>query len=191
MIFVDAPINTNRHKSPFAPFTGASRSKSAVLTYADEAAGVVDLLSNFERILSSKGMDRGLIAAMFILVNVQLTMATGLFIAVCIGLAAGAELDLLVYFTSKYFGPRHYPAIFGGIFAVFSIGAGVAPPAQMGLHMQALCLASCQRTAGSYFFWTVRGCIKVCSAMSNPSNSPTKQDHLRGHTFPTDYFCIR
>ena len=30
---------------------------------------------------------------------------------------------------SQFFvGPRHYPAIFGGIFAVFSVGAGIAPP---------------------------------------------------------------
>ena len=68
------------------------------------------------------------IVAMFVLINMQLTMAAGLLVAVCIGLAAGAELDLLAYLTSKYFGPRHYPAIFGGIFAAFSVGAGIAPP---------------------------------------------------------------
>ena len=128
---------------------------------------IVGLLSNFERILSSKGMERSLIAAiaavlgitvifgrllvgvlvdrfwapvvaclffllpivaLFVLINMQLTVGTGLLVAVCIGLAAGAELDLLAYLTSKYFGPRHYPAIFGGIFAVFSVGAGIAPP---------------------------------------------------------------
>ena len=45
-----------------------------------------------------------------------------------IGLAAGAELDLLAYLTSKYFGPAHYPAIFGAIIAFFTVGAGIAPP---------------------------------------------------------------
>ena len=68
------------------------------------------------------------IAAMLVLIHLPLTAASGLFVAICIGLAAGAELDLLAYLTSKYFGPRHYPAIFGGIFAVFSVGAGIAPP---------------------------------------------------------------
>jgi uncharacterized membrane protein len=41
-----------------------------------------------------------------------------------IGLAAGAELDLLAYLTGKYFGPAHYPAIFGLIIAFFTVGAG-------------------------------------------------------------------
>ena len=45
-----------------------------------------------------------------------------------IGLAAGAELDLLAYLTSKYFGAAHYPAIFGAIIAFFTVGAGIAPP---------------------------------------------------------------
>jgi OFA family oxalate/formate antiporter-like MFS transporter len=43
-------------------------------------------------------------------------------------LAAGAELDLLAYLTGKYFGPAHYPAIFGLIIAFFTVGAGIAPP---------------------------------------------------------------
>ncbi|MEP0605856.1 MAG: MFS transporter [Marinomonas sp.] len=56
------------------------------------------------------------------------SMAVGVGIAVAIGIASGAELDLLAYLTSKYFGPRNYTEIFGGIFAMFAIGAGVAPP---------------------------------------------------------------
>ena len=27
----------------------------------------------------------------------------------------------------RYFGPRHYAAIFGGIYAAFTVGAGIAP----------------------------------------------------------------
>lgn len=50
-----------------------------------------------------------------------------------IGLAAGAELDLLAYLTSKYFGAAHYPAIFGAIIAFFTVGAGIAPPLFGGL----------------------------------------------------------
>lgn len=66
--------------------------------------------------------------ALLLLVNTDVTMATGLLIAVMIGLAAGAELDLLAYLTSKYFGTAHYPAIFGAIIAFFTVGAGIAPP---------------------------------------------------------------
>ena len=55
-------------------------------------------------------------------------VGVGIAIGIGIGLAAGAELDMLAYLTGRYFGPAHYPAVFGGIFAFFSIGAGIAPP---------------------------------------------------------------
>lgn len=65
---------------------------------------------------------------LLILLNVDMTILTGVFIAMLIGLAAGAELDLLAFLTSKYFGPVNYPAIFGVIIAFFMVGAGIAPP---------------------------------------------------------------
>ena len=65
---------------------------------------------------------------LLILVSGDVSFAMGIFIAVLIGLAAGAELDLLAYLTSKYFGAMHYPAIFGAIIAFFTVGAGIAPP---------------------------------------------------------------
>ena len=67
-------------------------------------------------------------AALLLLVNIEMTYATGIVCAVMIGLAAGAELDLLAYLTSKYFGAAHYPAIFGVIIAFFTVGAGLSPP---------------------------------------------------------------
>ena len=128
---------------------------------------VVGLLSNFERIVGAKGIDRGTIAgiatiigvtvilgrllvgalvdrfwapgvagvfftlpiiAILLLVHAPFSMPIGIVVAIFIGLAAGAELDLLAYLTSKYFGPKHYAKIFGGIFAFFTVGAGIAPP---------------------------------------------------------------
>ena len=56
------------------------------------------------------------------------SIGTGIVIGIAIGLAAGAELDMLAYLTGRYFGPAHYPAVFGGIFAFFTVGAGIAPP---------------------------------------------------------------
>ena len=67
-------------------------------------------------------------AGLLVLLNADMTFATGAFVGIMIGLAAGAELDLLAYLTSKYFGPANYPAIFGVIIAFFTVGAGVAPP---------------------------------------------------------------
>ncbi len=66
--------------------------------------------------------------ALLMLVNVEVTFGIAMFVAIMIGLAAGAELDLLAYLTSKYFGAAHYPAIFGAIIAFFMVGAGIAPP---------------------------------------------------------------
>ena len=67
-------------------------------------------------------------AGLLILLNVDMTLATGALVGILIGLAAGAELDLLAFLTSKYFGPANYPAIFGVIIAFFTVGAGLAPP---------------------------------------------------------------
>jgi len=63
-----------------------------------------------------------------LLLNMDVTYASAFFIAIAIGLAAGAELDLLAYLTSRYFGTEHYAEIFGRVFVFFTVGAGIAPP---------------------------------------------------------------
>ena len=62
------------------------------------------------------------------LLNLEVTVSTAFLVAVFIGLAAGAELDLLAFLTSKFFGPAYYPTVFGAIFAFFAVGAGAGPP---------------------------------------------------------------
>lgn len=128
---------------------------------------IVGLLSNFERIMTSEGLDRKSIASIasvmgitviigrlgvgalvdrfwapavacvfftlpvisiYLLLTIDVTNTSAIIIAIFIGLAAGAELDMLAYLTGRYFGPRHYPAIFGGIFAAFTVGSGISPP---------------------------------------------------------------
>jgi hypothetical protein len=44
-----------------------------------------------------------------------------------IGLAAGAEVDLLAFLTSRRFGLAAYGRIYGCQLALFSLGAGLAP----------------------------------------------------------------
>ncbi|MEM7610248.1 MAG: MFS transporter [Pseudomonadota bacterium] len=44
-----------------------------------------------------------------------------------VGLAAGAELDLMAYLVSRYFGLASYGALYGALYVFFSIGAGIAP----------------------------------------------------------------
>lgn len=46
---------------------------------------------------------------------------------ILMGLAAGAEIDLLAYLVSRYFGPRHYSAIYGWLYGVFALGYGFSP----------------------------------------------------------------
>ncbi len=46
--------------------------------------------------------------------------------ALC-GLGIGAEVDLMAFFVSRYFGLRDYAKIYGTMFAVFSFGVGVGP----------------------------------------------------------------
>ncbi|HWE75310.1 MAG TPA: MFS transporter [Stellaceae bacterium] len=43
------------------------------------------------------------------------------------GLGIGAEVDLMAFFVSRYFGLRSFGAIYGTLFALFSVGNSVGP----------------------------------------------------------------
>ena len=47
--------------------------------------------------------------------------------AIALGFAIGAEVDLIGYFTARYFGLKNYGAIYGFQYSVFSLGAGISP----------------------------------------------------------------
>jgi len=44
-----------------------------------------------------------------------------------VGLAGGAEHDIAGYFTAKYFGRRHYGAIYGLLYTIYCLGSGIGP----------------------------------------------------------------
>lgn len=46
---------------------------------------------------------------------------------ILLGLAAGAEIDLLAYLTARYFGQRAYGAIYGWQYSIFALGYGLSP----------------------------------------------------------------
>ena len=50
-----------------------------------------------------------------------------LWAAVALGLAVGSEVDLIGFFTAKYFGLKHYGAISGALFSIFNLGAVISP----------------------------------------------------------------
>ena len=43
------------------------------------------------------------------------------------GLGIGAEIDLMAFFTSRYFGLRDYAKLYGAIFGIFALGVGIGP----------------------------------------------------------------
>ncbi|NKB43135.1 MAG: MFS transporter [Alphaproteobacteria bacterium] len=63
-----------------------------------------------------------LLLAQDVLSPVSITIA-----AMAVGLAAGAELDIIAFMTSRYFGMKHYGKLYGGQFIFFAVGSGAAP----------------------------------------------------------------
>lgn len=47
--------------------------------------------------------------------------------AICLGIGIGAEIDLMAFFASRYFGLRNYAKIYGTMFGLFGFGVGVGP----------------------------------------------------------------
>jgi MFS family permease len=47
--------------------------------------------------------------------------------AILCGLGVGAEVDLMAFFVSRYFGMREYAKIYGVMFALFALANGVGP----------------------------------------------------------------
>jgi MFS family permease len=47
--------------------------------------------------------------------------------AIGCGLGIGAEIDLMAFFTSRYFGLRNYAKLYGIMFGVFALGVGIGP----------------------------------------------------------------
>jgi MFS family permease len=47
--------------------------------------------------------------------------------AACLGLAAGAELDVIAYLVAKYFGTVSYARVYGFVYAAWTLGSGTAP----------------------------------------------------------------
>ena len=66
-------------------------------------------------------------AATFILAQPDLQFWLAAAAIMVLGMAAGVEYDLMAYLVSRYFGLKHYAAIYGALYAFFALGAGVGP----------------------------------------------------------------
>ena len=58
----------------------------------------------------------------------EIDVLGGFIVAIMFGLALGAEVNMLSYLTSRYFGLRSYGVIYGAMYAIFSIGQALGPP---------------------------------------------------------------
>lgn len=72
--------------------------------------------------------------ACFLLMTSGGNLPLALLAVVLIGLAAGAEIDLVAYLVSRYFGMRAYGEIYGWQLGFFALGAGLGPMGLGHLH---------------------------------------------------------
>jgi MFS family permease len=77
--------------------------------------------------------------------------------AMMVGLAAGAEVDVVAFLTGRYFGLRHYSLIYSTYFSAFAFGAGIGPPATAW---------AVERT-GNYepVLWIIAGVVAVAASL--------------------------
>lgn len=54
--------------------------------------------------------------------------------AALIGLTLGAEVDVIVYLTTRHFGLKSFGALYGGLLAALSVGTSVGPLAAAGIY---------------------------------------------------------
>jgi predicted MFS family arabinose efflux permease len=66
------------------------------------------------------------VAGSLLLVDIS-SFHLAMFAAFLLGLAAGAELDLMSFLAAKYFGLLHYPRIYAWMYAALALASGIAP----------------------------------------------------------------
>jgi MFS family permease len=109
-------------------------------TVAAQVAGLIGLSVIVGRIVAGFLIDRiwaPIVAFIFLIVpalscvilaNPQWGLGLVMLAAALVGLAAGAEFDLIAFMTSRYFGMKAYGKIYAWQFIGFGIGAGFAGP---------------------------------------------------------------
>jgi MFS family permease len=65
--------------------------------------------------------------ACLILASQNVPSSYALAAAIMIGLATGAEMDLVAYLTARYFGLAHYGKIYGVQYSLFALVSGISP----------------------------------------------------------------
>jgi MFS family permease len=122
---------------------------------AAQIAGITGVASVIGRVATGYLLDRwhgpfvGAIAFLFpslacaILLKFGVHGWSGGLTAALLGLSLGAELDIVAYLSSRYFGQRNYGTLFGTITSMLSFGTAVGPPLAAHVH----------DITGSYTLW--------------------------------------
>lgn len=136
----------------------------------------------FGRVVAGDLMDRFFaprVAALFFvgpLVGMALLLleAPSAFAPLCallLGIGAGAEVDVIAYLTSRYYGLRHFGQIYGYFYAAFMIGTGIGPLAVgVGFEATGNYAAPLLGTVGA----TVLLCLLLLSLGRYPDWKPTE-----------------
>jgi len=91
-----------------------------------------------------------------------------------IGLALGAEVDVIVYLTTRHFGLRNFGALYGGLQMALSLGAATGPLAASRVF----------DIAGNYlpFLWLTAGAMLFSSlALASLPRPPANEPGAAGH----------
>jgi MFS family permease len=107
--------------------------ETAVLVQASMAVAIV-----FGRVVAGWLMDRffapyvavgfllGPIVGLLLFAN-STSPAAAIAAALLIGLAAGAEVDVIAYMIGRYFGTRAYATLYGLLYSAWTLGSGIGP----------------------------------------------------------------
>ena len=113
--------------------TGLSAERAAL------AAGIIGASSLVGRIIVGWCLDRffaahiGIacfapVAGACVLLAFGTSAAVAMVCAGLLGIAIGAEFDIIAYATSRYFGHGHFSQIYGYLLAAFILGSAFGPP---------------------------------------------------------------
>jgi predicted MFS family arabinose efflux permease len=77
-------------------------------------------------------------------------------VAILLGFTLGAEVDVLVYLTTRFFGLKNFGALYGGLLGALSIGTATGPLIASRIFDQT--------KSYDQFFWVAIGLLVVASA---------------------------
>lgn len=121
------------HLQPMFIDAGASRTKAAAMMSATGVAMIGGRLVFGMMLDRLSGPVVGVtaqmlpLAAVAIMLNYDGSTVAGVVAAVAVGIAMGAEFDILAYFTSRYFGMRNYAPISGILLGSYAVGYTGSP----------------------------------------------------------------